>query len=334
GYKFAFPRDHASHDQYKTEWWYFTGHLNTAKKRQFGYELTFFRTALDQEEDSSSPWNLRNIYLAHFAITDPDGKKFFFRERINRAGVGFADARQDVPYVYNQDWSMKFVGEKIQLQAHTPEYSLNLTLSPKKVPTIHGKNGVSQKASCRGCASHYYSLTRLETEGTLALNGQSQKVSGLSWMDHEFGSNQLTDQQVGWDWFSLQLDNNCEVMLYLMRNADGSLDPNSSGTITMPDGTTKHLALADFSVKSLHTWHSIRTGGNYPLDWTVEIPAAKAKITVTALMSDQELVTTGSTGVTYWEGASSVSGSWNGTPASGDAYVEMTGYAEKFKNKI
>jgi predicted secreted hydrolase len=334
GYHFSFPRDHASHDDYKTEWWYFTGHLHADDGRVFGYELTFFRTAPDIDDKATSKWSLKNIYLAHYAITDSAGHKFFFQEKLNRAGFGTADARQDIARVFNEDWSMDMLGDKFVLNAESPSYSVHLLLEPQKQLVLHGKDGVSQKAGCKGCASHYYSYSRLKTAGTIKVGDKAMKVDGLSWMDHEFGSNQLTKEQVGWDWYSIQLNNNCEAMLYVMRRTDGSFDPYSSGTLILPDGSSKHLSLSDFSIKSTGTWKSTATGANYPMGWQVYIPQVHASLTIDPLLKDQELVTKNSTGVTYWEGAGNISGTWEKQPVKGEAYVEMTGYAAKFNKNI
>ena len=334
GYNYAFPRDHASHDDYKTEWWYFTGHLATNTGTKYGYELTFFRTGVDQDTPVSSAWNLKNIYFAHFAITDPDKQKFFYAEKLNRSGLSSAGAREDTCHVYNQLWSMELLGDTFVLRADVPEYGIHLAMTPNKKPTVHGLNGVSQKASCKGCASHYYSDTKLQTTGTIYVDGKASSVKGSSWMDHEFGSNQLTKEQVGWDWFSLQLDNGEELMLYLMRRKDNSIDPNSSGTLVRADGSSRHLNLADFSVKATSSWTSEKTGGIYPMNWLVSVPSESIQLTVTPVMKDQELAKTPRTNVTYWEGASQVTGTIHDKAAKGNAYVEMTGYDKQFSQKI
>ena len=249
GYQYKFPRDHCSHEEFKTEWWYYTGHLKSEKGKKYGFELTFFRVGLDPNvETNNNPWSLKNVYLAHFAISDLNKKRFFYSQKLNRSGVNVAGARSDIPYVFNENWSMKFLGDKIYLSAKEKEYSLDLILNSKKKPIIHGVDGVSQKASCKGCASHYYSLTRLNSNGVLFVDGKPEKVTGEVWMDHEFGSNQLTKEQIGWDWFSIQLDNNMEIMLYVLRRKDGTIDKNSSGTIVYSDGSSKHLKVNDFRI--------------------------------------------------------------------------------------
>jgi predicted secreted hydrolase len=206
---------------------------------------------------------------------------------------------------------------------------LRLSVKSQKPPVLHGQNGLSQKGEGEGRASYYYSLTRMQTEGDLTINGKKEKVRGLSWMDHEFGSNQLAENQVGWDWFSIQLDNQTELMLYLIRHKDGSPDPYSSGTLVKADGTTKHLALKDFRIEALDRWKSPKSRATYPMKWKVTIPAEKIELEINPAFVDQELVTNRSTRVTYWEGAAQVRGNFHGKPIEGRGYVEMTGYAGK-----
>ena len=319
GYHFSFPQDHAAHEDYKTEWWYYTGHLVSKDRRRFGYELTFFRTGTDNDSQAKSPWNVQDIYLAHFAISDETHHKFYFFEKLNRTGLKTAGAETDHYSVFNENWSVEQLGDRYILRADAPEFSLHLSLDPLKPPALHGRDGVSQKASCKGCASHYYSITRIKSDGYLEDHGEPIAVTGTSWMDHEFGSNQLTKDQVGWDWYSIQLENNTELMLYLMRNTNGQIDNNSSATIVYPDGHTKNLTLADFQVKSKRVWKSPATHGAYPMDWTISVPSEKLSLAITPDFDDQELRTGKSTGVIYWEGSSSVKGLMNNKPIFGQA---------------
>lgn len=335
GYKFAFPRDHASHEDFKTEWWYYTGHLKSEDGKRYGYELTFFRSGVSPSEKSQAKRKERaNVYLAHFAVSDVNNKKFHFFEKLTRSGLSLGTASSSVLHIYNDGWRVDEAGDAMMLSADAEKTGIKLLLSSKKPPVIHGKDGVSQKADCVGCASHYYSLTRMDTKGLLFIDGQEKRVTGTSWMDHEFGSNQLTEEQIGWDWYSLQLSDNSELMLYIMRKKDGSIDKNSSGTIIGADGKTEHLALSQFKIRSKSKWLSPKSKGNYPLNWEVEIPSKQIKLQVTADFDDQELVTKRSTDVTYWEGASSITGTKMGKPILGEGYVEMTGYSETFKKKI
>ncbi|HMY05292.1 MAG TPA: lipocalin-like domain-containing protein [Candidatus Obscuribacter sp.] len=359
GYKYKFPQDHFSHDDFKTEWWYYTGHLKARDGRRFGFELTFFRTGSDYKQGAeksdgkaeglkadsvkadiakagsskTSPWKLDNFYLAHFAVTDESGKTFRYYEKLNRKGLKFADARQDAYFVHNEGWSVAKLGEKYVLKADARDYGIYLLLTPAKPPVVHGKNGVSQKASCAGCASHYYSMSRLQAEGLLFQKDKPIEVSGLAWMDHEFGSNQLTSEQTGWDWFSIQLAGNRELMLYVMRREDGSFEKQSSGTYVLPDGSSRHLDLADFKIEKVSTWMSPKTKGIYPMGWKISVPKEKLQLTLVPLLQDQELTTERSTGVSYWEGAVDVLEGSEAKP-SGNGYVEMTGYSEKFSKKL
>ena len=226
------------------------------------------------------------------------------------------------------DWSAALLpdGRTQHLQASAPEFGISLDLIPGKAPVINGEGGVSQKAAGMGHASHYYSMTRLPTRGTLTLEGKRLPVTGLTWMDHEFGTNQLTPKQAGWDWFSIQLEDNRELMLYRMRLKDGGTDPYSSGTLVNADGTSKHLPLANYQVTSTGTWKSPKTAAVYPSRWTVRVPGEDLEATLTPTVADQELATGGSTGVTYWEGSVGIQGRDRGKPVRGVGYVELTGY--------
>lgn len=335
GYKYSFPRDHASHEAFKTEWWYYTGHLKSDDGKKYGYELTFFRSGVAPSEKAKTKSNApSNVYLAHFAVSDINNKKFHFYEKLTRSGLSLGSASSSVLHIYNDGWRVDEAGDTMMLSADAEKVGIKLLLSSKKPPVIHGKDGVSQKADCVGCASHYYSLSRMETKGLLFIDGKEKRVTGTSWMDHEFGSNQLTEEQVGWDWYSLQLSDNTELMLYMMRKKDGSIDKNSSGTIIGADGKAEHLNLSQFKIRSKSKWLSPQSKGNYPMNWEIEIPHKQIKLQVTPDFETQELVTKRSTDVTYWEGASSITGTKGGKLITGEGYVEMTGYNESFKKKI
>jgi predicted secreted hydrolase len=217
------------------------------------------------------------------------------------------------------------------LKADMPDFTLNLILTPLKSPVLHGVNqdGLSQKGEGKGHASHYYSYTRMQTEGVLHTRDGVFDVEGLSWMDHEFGSTQLKDYQVGWDWFSIQLENNYELMLYLIRHKDGSVDPYSSGTLVFPDGRSQHLRREEFQIEAHDTWKSPRSGAVYPQRWTVRIPTADLTLHLTPVLAAQELVTDNSTRVTYWEGSTQARGTMQGKALEGSSYVEMTGYVQR-----
>ena len=333
GRKISFPRDHFSHPDFKTEWWYYTGHLDTENGKSYGYQVTFFRFGLRdrQSEEKDQPPLFTDFYMAHFALSDIAQKKFFFRERSNRGYGGIAGSSVDRYLVWNEDWKVEGRGKDHFIDVSDREASLKLRLTMLKPPVLQGQNGLSQKGEGEGRASYYYSLTRLKTEGELVVGGRKGNVHGLSWMDHEFGSNLLRDDQIGWDWFSIQLDNNTEIMLYLIRRRDGSPDPYSSGTFVHQNGSTRHIPFDQFRIEVLDKWKSVKSGANYPMKWRITIPADEAELEIAPLFREQELVTDKSTRVSYWEGAVKISGTYGKKPIRGVGYVEMTGYAGKLK---
>ncbi len=338
GYAYVFPRDHGSHDHYQTEWWYFTGHVFGADGRRFGYELTFFRRGIDSSHVWSNPseWAIRHLYLAHFALTDEDADQFRVAEKLSRGGIHKAGAKSDVLDVWIDKWHVKAVSpdhQRLHLYAEDQEFSIDFMVEPQKPPVVHGAYGVSAKGPEPGQASHYYSLTRLSTSGSVRVGEATMRVNGMSWMDHEFGSGELAEHLVGWDWFSLQLDNNHEIMAYGLRRVDGTFDPASSGTFVLPDGHSRALALSDFQISVDRHWRSPLSGARYPHHWTVVLPNESMTLFLSPRVAQQELVTTRSTRVTYWEGAIDVTGQWKGQDIRGQGYVELTGYARPYEVK-
>jgi predicted secreted hydrolase len=330
GRKISFPADHYSHPDFKTEWWYYTGHLETDSGKRYGYQVTFFRFGVrDRQKQMKEQPLFTELYMAHFALSDIAEKKFAFRERINRGYDDKAGAATDRYRVWNEDWKVEGDDKNHRIQVSDRGTALRLTLKSLKPPVLHGLNGLSQKGEGEGRASYYYSLTRMQSDGEVTIDGKKEKVRGLSWMDHEFGSNQLREDQVGWDWFSIQLDNQTELMLYLIRRKDGTADPYSSGTLVRADGTIKHLALKDFRIAVLDRWKSPKSSANYPMKWKVSIPLEELELEITPAFQDQELITNRSTRVTYWEGAVKIQGAIRNKPIAGQGYVEMTGYAGK-----
>jgi len=323
------PRDDGPH-QRLTEWWYYTGHLETESGRRYGYQVTFFRFGLrDRQKHLKDKPLFTDLYMAHFALSDMRAKKFLFRERISRGIAGSAGAATDRYLVWNEDWKVESSGEDHLIAVSDRGTTLTLSLRSSKSPALHGDRGHSQKGEGEGRASYYYSLTRMRTEGELTIDGRKERVNGLSWMDHEFGSNQLADNQVGWDWFSIQLDNESELMVYLMRRKDGSVDPYSSGTLVSANGAVKHLALKDFRVEVLDRWKSPNSGADYPMRRKLSIPSEGIELEIAPTFAEQELITNRSTRVTYWEGAVGIRGIFRNQPVTGRGYVEMTGYAGK-----
>lgn len=329
GYVFAFPRDHAAHPEYRIEWWYYTGNLDAADGRRFGYQVTFFRVGVDPAPTNPSRWAVRDIYMTHVAISDPSGRRYRYSERLNRAGPGIAGAAVDRYHVWNDDWtaSLDADGRHI-IDIPGRELGLGLTLDPGRAPTINGRNGVSQKGIASGNDSHYYSLTRMPTRGSIVLEGERIDVTGQSWMDREFGTSFLERDQQGWDWFALQLSDGSDLMLYQLRRRDGSRDPHSSGTLTRSDGRVVALNSDDFTLASVGpTYRAPSSGAVYPVAWRVELPGEGLKLTVSTPLPAQELDATASTGVAYWEGLVDVAGVRQERAVTGRGYLEMTGYA-------
>lgn len=337
GYRYEFPRDHGSHDAFRTEWWYYTGHLRASNGRRFGFELTFFRRGIPPGDIKTRPsqWSVSQLYLAHFAVSDIDRRRFHYAEKVSRAGLGKAGADEGRLKV----WIDRWLAESPEPSRHHVEAShgslrLSLNLSSEKAPVVHGREGVSRKGAAEGQASHYYSLTRLAATGSVTIDSDTYDVTGLAWMDHEFGSADLDPQLVGWDWFSVQLDDGSDLMVYRLRRDDGSADPSSSGTIVHPDGSREHVSADQFTLEPFDEWTSPKSGARYPQRWHLDVPQHGLSLEIAALMPDQELVTERSTQVTYWEGAARVSGTNGGHPIAGQGYVELTGYADRFSHKL
>jgi predicted secreted hydrolase len=345
GRTFSFPQDHFSHPEFKTEWWYYSGHLQSQDpdKKSYGYQLTFFRTGLKREaKNRKSKWSIQNLYFAHLALTDESKKRFEYHEKIHRGSLGEAGASpytagEKIFRIWIEDWSVEGKGPAMRnhlLKAGDKDFGIELTLAPEKNPVIHGQNGISQKAEGEGYASHYYSISRLKTEGKIFIKTKEVPVQGISWMDHEFGSNQLREYQVGWDWFSIQLNNRMDLMFYQIRHRDGKMDPYSSGTIIFFDRNDQHLSLKEFQIEVLERWKSQKSGATYPSKWSVKIPGYRIELMLDPTVKDQELITKESTRVTYWEGSVNVEGKYQGDPIKGMGYVELTGYAQNLSGKI
>ena len=334
GYSYQFPRDDFSHDEFRIEWWYYTGNLMGEKNRPFGYQLTFFRVGLEETAPTENPssWKIDHIYFAHMTVSDINGKKFYFFERINRRGMKNAGAESDQLHVWNENWDLTLKDKTHHLQAQENGTGLNLKLTPIKKRVLHGKDGISKKGSGFGNASHYFSFPRMKTTGQIFLSGETIPVRGTSWMDHEFSSNQLNKNLVGWDWFSIKLDNQTELMLYQLRDKNGGKDPRSSGTLILPDGKSRHILNQEFAITPKQFWTSPHTKATYPASWILTLP--EGELNVTPDFSDQELYDLRSISGSYWEGSVSVKGTLNGKQVSGKGYVELVGYEKALKQDL
>lgn len=323
---FHFPEDHGPHPDYRSEWWYFTGNLTSEAGRQFGYQLTFFRFALRPDAPvRTSAWATNQVYMAHFTLTDVDGHRFHAAERMSRDSLALAGACAEPFAVWLRDWRLESGGTAffpLKLHAADGAVSLDLTIGGGKPWVLQGDHGLSRKGAAPGNASYYYSGTRLESTGTVTVGGEPFAVSGSSWFDREWGSSTLGADQVGWDWFSLQLDDGRDLMVYRLRRRDGSADPHSAGMLVDAEGNGTPLPTAAVALEVLDRWRSPRTGVTYPARWRIEVPETKLSLEVVPRLADQEL----DESVRYWEGAVKVSGPRHGEPVTGVGYVELTGY--------
>jgi len=331
---FRFPQDHGPHPGYKNEWWYVTGTLEDTTGAPYGYELTIFRFALTPPDSlgesslihqSGLGWRTNQFYMAHFALTNGANDTFHAYERFGRGGAGIAGARADPFRVWLEDWSFASVGDDtfpVHLRAHGPEGGVNLTVRPEKPMVLQGDRGLSQKGPGSGNASYYYSYTRLATEGTIVTGGDTLQVTGDSWMDREWSTSALGPNQVGWDWFSLQLDDGRDLMYYQLRNRDGSPNRFSEGTVVAPDGGSTKISREDVAVEVLNTWTTPDGSHTYPVEWHLRVPDHDLALHVVPLMPDQEL----DVSVRYWEGAVRVEDSTG--RRLGRGYVELTGYGD------
>jgi predicted secreted hydrolase len=338
-FSWSFPRDHWAHPGYRTEWWYVTGHLaSTADpSRRYGYQFTIFRVGLlPGKPPLDSGWATSDLVMGHAAITDLAAGTHTFVEVLWRAapplGRFAAPGERPIAWVrsapgsegrWTVDWDGK--GFVFAMRDDARGLALDLKTRSAKPLVLQGPNGFSRKGAAPSAASHYYSFTRLATEGSLTLGGRTETVTGVSWMDKEFGSSQLSATQVGWDWLSLQLDDGRDLMLYVLRRADGTPDYRNA-TIIGRDGTPRYAAPADWKATATASWTSPRTRARYPARWTIEVPAEGLRLDVVPRVEDQENVSLLSGGVVYWEGAVEVR-DLSGRPL-GRGYVELTGYGE------
>lgn len=327
---FSFPEDHGAHPDFQTEWWYYTGNLMTSEGRRFGYQLTFFRRALlppDQIPSRASQWATTQVYMAHFGLTDVQQNEHQGFEKLARQAAGLAGASTSPFTVWLENWYVQETQSgKYRLYAEQDGLTIDLELMDDKGPVLQGNQGYSQKGPDPGNASYYYSLTRLDTKGEVAIQNQPYSVHGTSWMDHEYSTSALSEDQIGWDWFSIQLDNNYELMLFQIRRASGSIDPYSSGTLIRPDGSTKRLQKDDFQLEVTENWKSPRSGATYPSGWIIKLPSENMQLTIKPLVKDQEM----NLAYDYWEGAVEINGSISDDLLAGFGYVELTGYADEF----
>ncbi|MDZ7778924.1 MAG: lipocalin-like domain-containing protein [Gemmatimonadota bacterium] len=341
--RFSFPRDHGAHPGFRTEWWYVTGNLETEAGRPFGFQLTIFRSALSPTEPSlASAWATNQAYMGHFTVTDVEGGRFHAFERFARGGAGLAGARMVAARdtsaalrVWVEDWSLTGSaggsGFPMRASAEDSGVAIDLRLEAGKPVVLQGDRGLSRKGPEPGNASYYYAHTRMPASGSLVVEGDTVAVDGLAWMDREWSTSALSGEQVGWDWFALQLDDGWDVMVYQLRLADGRPDPLSDGVLIDPEGEKTRLAWDDeLTLEVTEHWTSPIDGTRYPSGWRLSAPNRGLDLTVEPVLDDQEL----DLAFRYWEGAVRVRGTGvGGRPVEGRGYVELTGYAGDVRDR-
>ena len=328
---FEFPRDHGSHPDYHIEWWYFTGQVATPSGRRFGFQLTFFRTGLAATaKKRDSAWGSRDAWMAHFTLTDVASGRFHAFERFSRGAAGLSGVTSaPLFHVWLDHWEViQAEGDAFPgtLRAQDDDIALELNLRATKPPILQGERGYSRKGEEVGNASHYVSLTRIAADGHVHIGSDVEghfEVTGDVWMDHEWSTSSLSSDLVGWDWFSLHLDDGRELMLYQLRREDGTPGPFSAGAIIDTEGAVRRLSVADFTIDVLERWESPATGARYPSRWTLRVPSDDLVLEVEPRVADQELRHT----VAYWEGACRATGRRGGGSVTGEGYVELVGYA-------
>lgn len=329
----SFPRDFGPHEDYQTEWWYYTGNLETPSQELYGYQLTIFRRALKPKDMRSnttpSRWHSNQVYFAHFTVSDIAHQAFYPTERFSRGGpLGLAGA-QSTPYrIWLEDWTIsEQKNGETRLSARSDQVAIDLVLTQSRPPILQGDRGYHQKGSELGNASYYYSIVQQPTQGTLTVGNQRFQVNGKSWTDHEYSTSALSKGTQGWDWFSLQFNDGSALMLYDLRRKDGSIAPESSGTWIAADGKPQRLFAEDWQTNVLKTWKSPATGAEYPALWQIQSPKLALDLTVKPFIPNQELKLS----TTYWEGAVHTTGQQAQQTAEGRGYVELTGYERQLQ---
>lgn len=343
--EFIFPEDHGPHPGFRTEWWYYTGNLFTEEGRQFGYQFTIFRSQMTPPDPIASDmaynedWNTNQLYLGHFAIADIENEDHVFEERYSRGSAGLAGSQADPHRIWLEDWEISRIETSADDDRNFPVNinavmedgsSLDLNITPAKPLVLQGEKGFDPKGPEEGNASYYLAFTRMDTEGIITKDGQEYKVEGYSWMDHEWSTSALGEEQEGWDWFSIQLSNNYEIMYYQLRNSDGSVSQFTNGSIIDPQGNKVNFKPGDVTLEVLDTWKSPHSKAEYPSQWNLNIPDKNIELSLSTVFSDQEM----DVSVRYYEGVLSIKGTMDGETIYGNGFIEMTGYGENEGDQV
>jgi predicted secreted hydrolase len=325
GYRMTFPRDHGSHPDFRTEWWYITGQVKTQQGQPLGFQITFFRSATGIGAASQSAFAPSQIVFAHAAVSDAGLGKLRHDQKAARAMTGIAKTAADDTDVQLENWTLKHANGRYRAVIPARDFRLDLDIAASGAPLLQGKEGFSQKGPETRSASYYYSRPQLKVSGKIELNGKPLDVTGTAWLDHEWSSEYLMPGAQGWDWVGLNLDDGGALMAFRIRDAAGK-SVWAAGTLQAPNGTAKHFGATEVAFEGLSTWTSPRTKAVYPVKMNVRLGAETWQVDAT--MPDQELDSRQSTGAVYWEGAVAVSKEGKRV---GAGYLELTGYADKLK---
>ncbi len=324
GYSIELPRDEGSHPQFRTEWWYLTGWLETADGEPLGFQITFFRNRPGIDEDNPSRFVARQVLFAHAAVSDPRRGTLLRGQKSARAGFGLAEAAEGSLAVKIDEWSLRKEGERYLAVASTSEFALELECVGTQPPLLNGKNGFSQKSPQPQFASYYYSLPQLRASGRIVIGGREHRVRGIAWFDHEWSSRMFDETARGWDWIGLNLDDGGALMVQRIRN-DAGQQHWGGATLRTPGRADRSYAADEIVWSPQRSWRSPRTGVTWPVEWKIAL--GERTITLRPLLDDQENDARASTGTLYWEGA--VRAFDERGRAIGRGYLELTGYGER-----
>lgn len=319
----SLPADAGAHPEFRTEWWYVTGWLETASREPRGFQLTFFRIRPAAGRDNPSAFAAHQLLIAHAAVSDPARGRLRYDERIARQGFGLAAAEQGRLAVHVRDWVLEERGGTLSAVVHAEGFSFELALEPAGPPLLNGRRGYSQKGPSPGSASLYYSLPQLRVQGRLVRDGRTEAVTGSAWLDHEWSSSYLDPQSVGWDWIGINLADGGALMAFRIRDVNGAARW-AGGTLRAADGTTRALAPADVEFVPGRRWRSPYNAADYPVEWRVR--AGPLEFSLAPLMDDQVSDSRLTTGALYWEGAVEARAAGR---AIGRGYLELTGYGAR-----
>jgi predicted secreted hydrolase len=342
--EWSFPRDHAPHPEFQTEWWYITGNLNTtsAPARPLGFQFTIFRRGLapefaDQPTTRASAWATHQVYLVHLGVSDIQKDTFHHAAATRRPVLGQAGADPGTLNVHVDANRLQLLADgSWAVRGEGRDFAYDLRMRPTRPPLFHGPGGRDPKGPEPGQASYYYSMTRLETTGEVRLGTEetSIPVTGQAWMDHEFMTSTLAPNQVGWDWFCAQLNDGSDLMLYRLRLKDGGTEPESGGTLRLADGTTTKILARDMTIEPRETWRSPKAGTTYPIVWRLQIPHLGIDLIARSRTPNQEMADDGVVGFSYYEGSTHYEGTVQGRPVEGLGYMELTGYQRAVTGRL